>query len=892
MDSAAGVPKELASRERNELTPMIAQYVDLCEEYESELLLFHVGDFYKAFGEAAETVARLCELTLTTREDTSGEYKMAGLRVENAETHLQTLLDAGYRIAIAEQVEDPETVSGVAERAVTHVITPGTLTESELLNPVEPNYVMSLTQTSSETSVAYGLAFLDVSTGAFHTTSLASVQDLADEVSRVSPVEVILGPEIRVDSSVIDTVLGPVDCEITEHDAGAFQESRVRAKVAEYFGQLQGSTAPVSEVRASGALLDYAEYTRGGIDGSLDHITHLTRYNPAEYMQLDDVALRGLELFDRRAEQSPEGATLIDVLDDCVSALGSRELRDWIRRPLISQSRIETRYDAVEELITREFTRAELRDLLKHVYDIERLSSKISRGRADARDIRSLYQTLVVLPDLRAELAECESELLTSLRDQLPDLAKVRDVIDAAISEDPPAELTDGGIIREGYDTELDELRRTVRENEAWIDGLEETERERTGIDNLRVGHTEVHGYYIEVTNSNLDKVPEDYTRRQTLKNSERFYTPELQEREEEIIAAEQRAHDLEYELFVELREELAEETHKFQSLATHIARLDVLCTFAKHAAYNEYSRPQIASAGSGIQIQGGRHPVVEQTQDSFVPNDTRLDRDSYLAVITGPNMSGKSTYLRQVALITILAQCGSFIPAESARIGITDRIYTRIGASDDITGGQSTFMVEMTEMANILENASEHSLVILDEVGRGTSTADGFALACAITRYIHEQIGAKTLFATHHHELTEFISEFPHARNLHFSAEQEADNVIFHYTIADGAATASYGVNVAKEAGVPDQVIQDARNLLTADGRHEREVTSHTDTSGPSQDTGSVLTDELATLLEEYSEDSIIEAIHELEAVTIADYTPLEALQLLDDLQEKLDSS
>lgn len=899
MESAVGVPEELAAKDQDELTPMIAQYVAICEEYSSELVLFHVGDFYKAFGEAAETVARLCELTLTSREDTSGEYRMAGLRVDSAETHLQTLLDAGYRIAIAEQVEDPESGSGVAERAVTQVITPGTLTEAELLDPVKPNYVMSITAASDhgtqDSGTEFGLAFLDVSTGAFYTTSVSSIELLRDEVSRIGPMEVILGPAAIDNEGLFETVLSPLTCERTDFELNAFQESQCREKVAKYFGQLQGASAPTNEVRACGALLEYAEYTRSGVDGNLDYITRVTRYDPQEYMQLNDVALRGLELFERRAEQSPEGATLVDVIDDCSSALGSRKVREWLRRPLLSTERIRERHNVVQELIEDDVTRAAIRELLGKVYDIERLSSKIARGRADARDIRSLHATLAMLPDLRERLAGCESDLLCVLHDKLPPMTDVRAMIDERIAEDPAAELTDGGIIAEGYNDELDDLRETVRENRQWIKDLEATERERTGIDNLRVGHTEVHGYYIEVTQSHLDKIPEDYTRRQTLKQAERFYTPELQEREDEIITSERRANELEYELFTQVRDWLAQQTDRLQKTAEQVARIDAFSNFAEFAAFNDYTRPEIVEPGVGISIERGRHPVVEQTQDDFVPNGTKLDQETFLTIVTGPNMSGKSTYLRQVALIVLLAQCGSFVPADSAQIGVVDQILTRIGASDDITGGKSTFMVEMTQMADILNSATENSLLLLDEVGRGTSTADGYALACAVSQYIHDEVGAMTFFATHHHELTRRVDDLEGACNRHFSAEQRNDQVVFHYNISEGPATASYGVDVAREAGVPADVIADASTVLeeadssptSRDGNGEKRPggASGEGLTAMASDQSAVL----GNLADEFSVEAIEAVIRGVHDAEIHGMTPVEAIQKLDELQARL---
>ncbi|MFC6730521.1 DNA mismatch repair protein MutS, partial [Natronoarchaeum mannanilyticum] len=535
--------------------------------------------------------------------------------------------------------------------------------------------------------------------------------------------------------------------------------------------------------------------------GSLDYINTLTRYDPREYMVLDRVAIRSLELFERRSVHDQAGDALIDVLDETSCAMGSRELKDWLRRPLIDREEIEARHDAVEELVGSLQRRETASDLLRDVYDVERLIARVARGRANARDLRSLKDTLDVVPELRAELSGVECDRLVDLRERLDEMADVRELIGSAIQADPPIEVTEGGVIREGYSDELDDLRETERSGKQWIDELEAEERERTGVDSLKVGHNSVHGYYIEVTNPNLDAVPEDYQRRQTLKNSERFYTPELKEREDEIISAEQRADDLEYELFREVRSSVADEAERVQALAGTLAELDALVSLATVAAQHDYSRPQLG--GDGIDVETGRHPVVERTEERFVPNDADLGPAEDFAVITGPNMSGKSTYMRQVALIVVLAQLGSFVPAERAELRLVDRVFTRVGASDDIASGKSTFMVEMTELAEILDAATERSLVLLDEVGRGTSTADGLAIAQAVTEYVHDEVGATTLFATHHHDLTEIADDLDRVANLHFAARRDGDDVTFDHELSRGPATASYGVEVAKMAGV-----------------------------------------------------------------------------------------
>ncbi len=812
-DPALGPPEAMAG----ELTPMLTQYRDLCARYDDSLVLFQVGDFYEAFCEAAETVARLCEITLTKREDSTGTYPMAGVPVDSAESYIETLLDAGYRVAVADQVEDPEEATGPVERAVTRVVTPGTLTETELLCGADNNFVAALAREDDPEETPYGLAVLDVSTGDFYATGLDDLDAVRDEVGRFGPAEAVVGPGVGEGIDAFDD-----DCMVTPFDPDVFEPERARETVASYFGPPGTLLASTAEVRACGALLAYAEYARGGADedgeefGRLEYLTHLTRYDPREYVLLDAVAVRSLELFEPRSVHGATGTALVDVIDETACAMGRRKLRDWLRRPLLDTDEMAARHGAVGELVRSVAAREGLHDRLADVYDLERLVARVSRERANARDLRSLHDTLATLPDLRAHLADAESDRLCELGGRLDPLEDVREAIDEAVAEDPPFELTEGGVIREGYDGRLDELRETEREGKAWIDSLQADERERTGVDSLKVGHNQVHGYYIEVTDPNLDAVPEEYQRRQTLKNAERFVTPELKEREDEIVRAEGRADDLEYELFRRVRSSVSDEVERIQRVARAVAELDALVSFAEVAATHGYCRPEVG--GDAIEIRGGRHPVVERTEESFVPNDTDLGREAPMAVITGPNMSGKSTYMRQVALVAILAQAGSFVPAESARLPVIDRVFTRVGASDDIAGGRSTFMVEMTELADILAGATEDSLVLLDEVGRGTSTADGFAIARAVTEHLHDEVGAFTLFATHHHDLTAVAESLPGARNRHFEGTRDGEGVTFDHQIRDGAATASYGVDVARMAGVPDPVVDRARDLLGGD--------------------------------------------------------------------------
>ena len=820
MDAATGAPEKMHARS-DELTPMLSQYYELAQAYDDCLLLFQVGDFYEAFCEAAERIARLLEITLTKRQDSTGTYAMAGIPIDNAESYIETLLDAGYRVAIADQVEDPDSVHGVVERAVTRIVTPGMVTESELLAEDSSRFVAA----AVETGDTYGLAALDVSTGQCIATTATTPSTVTDELARFDPAEVIAPSSAR---ALVD------EYPVADYDDQAFEPACANGRVRAYFGPPDRVTTAPAQARAVGALLAYAEYTRGGqpaadataaepvvdpltdpdAEPRLPYITHLTQYDPGEYMMLDSVALQSLELFERRTVDGSSDATLFAVLDQTTTALGSRRLREWLRRPLLDPEAIRRRHTVVEALATAPATRDHLGDLLTDVYDIERLVARIARGRADARDLRSLATTLGAVPAIRDALAGMAAGPVDDLREALDPLPEIHTAIEAAIKPDPPTTLTDGGLIKSGYDDRLDALRETERNGKQWVDDLEAQERDRTGIDSLKVDYNDVHGYYIEVTNPNLDRVPEDYQRRQTLKNAERFVTPQLKEREGEILRAATEAAELEYELFRSLRETVAAETERLQALADALARLDVYVGLAEVAATNEYTRPELTTEQC-LEIEGGRHPIVEHHQHSFVPNDTTLSATRRLAVITGPNMSGKSTYLRQVAVIVILAQAGSFVPATHARLQPLRRIFTRIGANDDIAGGRSTFLIEMLEVAELLRRADERSLVVLDEVGRGTSTADGLAIAQALVEYLHDESAAFTLFATHHHPVTETAAALPAATNLHFSAAHEDDEITFEHSIEPGPATASYGVEVASKAGVPEPVVDRARTLL-----------------------------------------------------------------------------
>ena len=915
-ETVTGLPPGIAAA-REELTPMLSQYADLCAAHEDALVLFQVGDFYEAFCEAAETVARVCEVTLTERTDSTGEYPMAGIPIDNAAPYLEALLDAGYRVALGDQVEDAEQASGLVDRAVTEVITPGTVVDDDLLESGAANYVAAVARDATEKrgpdppDPAVGLAAVDVATGECLVTA-GDPETVVEELERLAPAELLVGPDAG------DVVPTGRDWTVHRHDPDVFARRTALDRLDPYVPAPERRFDGEAELRAAGAVLAYAEYTQGD-DGPLEYVSRVRRYDPRDHLRLDAAAQRSLELFENRGLGASD--TLFDVLDVTSCALGRRCLERWLRRPLVDADAIRSRHDAVAELADRTLVREGIADALATAYDLERLVGRVSRGRADARDLRSLHATLAVVPELKATLAEPPSDAtddpgasedslprtdhLRDLHERLDEIAAVRELIDDAIAADPPQEITEGGVIRDGFDADLDELRATEREGREWVADLEQHERDRTGIDSLSVGHNQVHGYYIEVTDANLGRVPDDYRRRQTLKNSERYYTPELKEREETIVGAAERADALEYELFVDVRERVAEATERIQALADALAELDALASLAGVAVANAYVRPTVVTEpDAGIRIEGGRHPVVERTEDAFVPNDADLPRGS-VAVITGPNMSGKSTYMRQVALTVVLAQTGSFVPVQAARLPVLSRVFTRVGASDDIAGGQSTFMREMSELTGILHDAGPDSLVLLDEVGRGTATTDGRAIARAAAEFVHDELGATTLFATHYHGLTDLAADRERVFNLHFSATREDGDVTFLHRVVRGASSSSYGVEVAELAGVPRPVVERSRELVAADEDsptpngsepvlddadggtpHDvplREFLAEDDDEGGP---GAPSADDRTTPPADLPPD-VAETLRDLD---LARTTPIEALNALHDLQNRLD--
>ncbi|HBL42930.1 DNA mismatch repair protein MutS [Gimesia sp.] len=792
------------------LTPMMERYLEVKRQNPGTLLLFRMGDFYELFHEDAEIAARILGITLTSRDKTSSNpVPMAGFPHHSLDNYLYKLIHAGYRASICDQVEDPKKAKGMVKREVTRVVTPGTLTDDALLDPHENNFLASIY--FGKTNI--GLAWLELSTGRF-VTSNTTAEHLVDELARIHPSECIFAEG----NTALQNAVGHLDTMLTERPPWSFAEGESEKRLLDHFGtktlegfNLQTGTPAIT---AAGALLEYVQETQ---KSSIPHINQIEPYERGDRLLIDEATRRSLELTRTIREGKREGS-LISVLDETVTSMGARLLTDWIANPLTSLSQIESRLDAVEELSQNPVLCSEVREQLAKTYDLQRLTARIATGRASARDLSFLAQTLALLPKLKAKLAGRKAALLQTLEAGIDLCAEVRSDIETMIIEDPPLTLNEGGVIRPGFSEELDELRSLSKGGKEWIAGYRNEESERIGIPNLKVGYNKVFGYYLEVSAAHAAKVPDHYIRKQTLKNQERYITPELKEYEEKVLKAEDRAVELEQSMFDELRERVAKEAPRTQKTAEILAQIDVLFGLAHLATHAGYTRPEMTEEPV-LDIRESRHPVLDRLQPSgeFVPNDVLLGEPyGRVQIITGPNMAGKSTYIRQAALLTLMAQMGSFIPASEARIGIADRIFARVGASDELSKGQSTFMVEMTEAARILNSASERSLVILDEIGRGTSTYDGISLAWSMTEFLHDQIKARTLFATHYHELTELTQTLKQASNWNVAVHEQDGEIVFLHKIVEGSANKSYGIHVARLAGIPDQVIQRANQILS----------------------------------------------------------------------------
>ncbi len=794
---------------------MMQQYRELKARDPDALLLFRMGDFYELFGEDAERASALLGIALTTRDRDKGEQAvpMAGFPHPALESYLARIVQAGLRAAVCEQLEDPRLAKGLVKRDVVRIVTPGTLTDEALLDPRTSNYLAAVVESGTK----LGLAWVELSTGRFSLTGLLR-HELADEMARLNAAETLVS-ELAIDAPWLRALRASSTLAVTIRPSWDFQPEQARKTLYEQFGTTTldgfGIDDRALEVQAAGALVAYLRETQ---KSSLGHIIRLTPHRKADTLGLDEMTRRSLELTRTLREGKREGS-LLQVIDRTVTPMGARLLADYLTSPLTSVELIAERSAAVEELVRDSGLRSELRELLGEGYDLERLAARVATARATPRDLAALARTLALLPKVKARLTARRSARLAQLEAALELCPEVRSAIEAALVDDPPLAIKEGGLIRPGYHSELDRLRSVSKDGKGWIARYQAEQIRRTGIPGLKVGFNQVFGYYLEITHAQAQRaeIPSDYIRKQTVKNAERYFTPELKEFENEVRTADERASALEYELFTTLRDRVSADAPRLIQAGSVLAQLDVLAALGELAARHGYCRPELTDEPV-FDVEGGRHPVLDALlpPGDFVPNDTRLGpEDGTIILITGPNMAGKSTYIRQVALLTILAQIGSFVPAKRARIGVVDRLFARVGATDELSRGQSTFMVEMTETANILNNATPRSLVILDEIGRGTSTFDGISLAWAITEHIHDAIGCRTLFATHYHELVELEKTKPQLRNANVAVSQNQGEIVFLHRIVPGGADQSYGIHVARLAGVPGLVLDRAREIL-----------------------------------------------------------------------------
>ena len=873
----------------NELTPMMKQYMQTKEEYKDCILFYRLGDFYEMFFDDALTASKELEITLTGKNCGLEERApMCGIPYHAVDSYLNRLVSKGYKVAICEQVEDPKTAKGIVKREVIRVVTPGTNLDTQGLDETKNNYIMCIVYMADR----YGLSVADVTTGEYLVTELDSQTKLMDELYKFMPSEIVCNEAFYMSGLDLDDLKNRLHMAIYSLEAWYFDDALCRETLQEHFkvASLEGIGLSDYEcgMIASGALLKYLEETQ---KNSLSHMSRLTRYATGNYMVLDSATRRNLELVETLREKQKRGS-LLWVLDKTKTAMGAK----YVEQPLIDKKSIVKRLDAVAELKDNAICREEIREYLNPVYDLERLVGKITYQSANPRDLIAFQSSLSMLPSVKCILKDMESDLLKEIYEELDPLEELCDLVGRAIQEEPPLAMKEGGIIKDGYNEEVDRLRKAKSEGKNWLADLETKEREKTGIKNLRIRYNKVFGYYLEVTNSFKDLVPDYYTRKQTLANAERYIIPELKELEDTILGAEDKLCALEYELYCEVRNTIAAELTRIQRTAKAVAKLDVIASLALVAERNNYVRPKINEKGV-IDIRDGRHPVVEKMipNDMFIANDTYLDdKKQRISIITGPNMAGKSTYMRQAALIVLMAQLGSFVPASSANIGLVDRIFTRVGASDDLASGQSTFMVEMNEVANILRNATSKSLLILDEIGRGTSTFDGLSIAWAVVEYISNSklLGAKTLFATHYHELTELEGKISNVNNYCIAVKEKGDDIVFLRKIVKGGADKSYGIQVAKLAGVPDPVINRAKEiveeLVTADitGKVKDIAVQGSETKKKTQKKLDEVDLTQFSLFDTVKDDDVLNELKELD---ISHMTPMDAMNKLYQLQNKL---
>ena len=862
------------------MTPMMQQYLEIKEKYKEYILMYRLGDFYEMFFDDARTASGELDLVLTGRDCGEEERApMCGIPYHAVEGYIGRLVSKGYKVAICEQMEDPATAKGIVKRDVIRMITPGTLIESSLLDEKKNNYICGIFYTETE----IGLSFADISTGQISVTSFFGEERLAKAMTEIgvyAPREVVINlPVTEIDGMerfLRDRLSAVINDKCHERFDPAYALNSVANRFESVPTEFENPDSPC--LRAVGGLLYYIHETQ---KNNLESLKNLNYYQNGEYLEIDQNTRRNLELCEAMRSKEKKG-TLLWVLDKTKTAAGARLLKKYIDFPLKNPVQINKRQDAVAELCERLMDRGEIMSLLLGVLDLERLITRIVYGSANCRDLVAVKQTAEKLPEIRRQLASFESEELSEIYAELDTLDDIYSLIAASIIDEPPFSVREAGFIRKGYNADVDYLREIVSDSTGWISRIEEEERSATGIKNLKVGYNRVFGYYIEVSKSNIGSVPERFIRKQTLTNGERYITEELKQMEAQILGASEKLSALEYKLFCDIRETVASNVHRIQKTAFLLAKLDVYCSLAEVANRNSYVRPEV-SYGDVISIKDGRHPVVEQyAKDSyFVPNDTKLDSNlNKFMLITGPNMAGKSTYMRQVALITVMAQIGSFVPAREASIGVVDKIFTRVGASDDLAMGQSTFMLEMSEVAYILHNATRRSLIIYDEIGRGTSTFDGMAIARAVAEYTLKRVGAKTLFATHYHELTTLEDEEKGVVNYNIAAKKKSDDIIFLRKIVKGAADDSYGIEVAKLAGVPNEVIKNAKKVLAQLVSGEADDEKSKKKKTPEPEMGFITFDNMNEK----------DACDKLRAVDINTLTPLEALNLIFELKKDLD--
>lgn len=880
------------------MTPMMEMYCKTKEEYKDCILFYRLGDFYEMFFDDAITASRELEITLTGKDCGMEERApMCGIPYHAYENYMNRLVEKGYKVAICEQVEDPKQAKGLVKREVVQIVTPGTNMSTGSLNETKNNYLMSIFYDDK-----YGISFADITTGDFFTTEVESLSKVMDEISKFTPVEILVNETVSLEENgsigiSLSNLREKDHTMITVMEDWYYDYDMDERLIKDQFHMMNleglGLKDYPNAVRSVGCLLYYLKDTQ---KGSVDHINHISTYHVEDFVVLDSASRRNLELCETMRDKNKRGS-LLWVLDKTKTAMGARMLRSMVEQPCIRKEMIENRLDAIEALNNSMITRDELREYLSAVYDLERLMTRITLKTANPRDLIAFKNSIAILPHVKAILQEFDKGLLAEYEQELDELTDLCTAIEAAIVDEPPILVKEGGIIRDGYNETVDMLKNAKSDGKNWLIELEAKEREATGIKNLKIKFNKVFGYYFDVTNSFKNMVPEHFIRKQTLANSERYSSDELEDIAGKILGAEDRLFGLEYDLFVELRDNLAKEVKRVQKTAKIIADLDALASLAYIAEKNHFVRPSINEEGR-IEIKEGRHPVVEKVldNDSFITNDTLLDNDlNRVSIITGPNMAGKSTYMRQVALIVLMAQIGSYVPAQSADIGIVDRIFTRVGASDDLASGQSTFMVEMSEVANILRNATANSLLILDEIGRGTSTYDGLSIAWAVVEYISSKdlLGAKTLFATHYHELTELEGKLESVNNYCISVKESGEDIVFLRKIIKGGADKSYGIQVAKLAGVPEVVLARAREIAAELSEHDITVTAAADimpkvleNTGKGRKGNNKDTDGQLSLFGNAEESSVVA---DIKALDLSNMTPMKALLYLNDLQERL---